>query len=192
MCLDLANTIDNRPAPDRRRDYLRSPPDLIDWALQAGAVSPADAKALRQATVGDPSTAARAFTRAIRLREAIYRTFSAIAAGRRPPPADLTLISRLAAEALAHQQLHHAATGCAWSWSADARGRFDRIGWAAAQSAAELLVSKRQAAIRECEADTCGWLFLDNSRNQSRRWCDMRVCGNRVKARRFYARRESA
>jgi len=38
--------------------------------------------------------------------------------------------------------------------------------------------------VRERE---CRWLFLDTSKNHTRRWCDMKVCGNRIKARRFKA-----
>src|ERR671930_579256 len=56
-------------------------------------------------------------------------------------------------------------------------------------SAAELLTSGPLERVRECPGDdTCGWLFLDTSRNGSRRWCDMRTCGNRAKARRYYRR----
>ena len=65
----------------------------------------------------------------------------------------------------------------------------DQVLWPVAQSAAELLVQGSLERIRECPGQgTCGWLFLDLSKNASRRWCDMRVCGNRAKARRHYAR----
>jgi predicted RNA-binding Zn ribbon-like protein len=43
--------------------------------------------------------------------------------------------------------------------------------------------------LKACLADDCRWAFVDRSRNASRRWCDMRVCGNRQKARAFRARR---
>jgi predicted RNA-binding Zn ribbon-like protein len=60
--------------------------------------------------------------------------------------------------------------------------------WPVARSAADLLTSQEQSRVRECAASDCGWLFLDLSRNRSRRWCDMETCGNRTKARRHYAR----
>jgi predicted RNA-binding Zn ribbon-like protein len=60
--------------------------------------------------------------------------------------------------------------------------------WPIASSAADLLTSERLKKVRLCEAKTCTWLFLDESRNHSRRWCDMKVCGNREKARRHYQR----
>ncbi len=42
--------------------------------------------------------------------------------------------------------------------------------------------------VRRCGGANCDWLFMHNSRNHSRRWCDMGSCGNRAKARRYYAR----
>jgi len=43
--------------------------------------------------------------------------------------------------------------------------------------------------IRQCADDACGWLFVDRSRNNSRRWCDSTDCGNRNRVRRHYRRR---
>jgi predicted RNA-binding Zn ribbon-like protein len=64
--------------------------------------------------------------------------------------------------------------------------------WLLALSAGELLMSQALQRVRACDADSCRWLFLDTSRNHTRRWCDMKVCGNRMKARRFQARRFQA
>jgi predicted RNA-binding Zn ribbon-like protein len=50
-----------------------------------------------------------------------------------------------------------------------------------------LMTSERLQALRECGNRECRWLFLDTSKNHTRRWCDMKVCGNRIKARRFKA-----
>lgn len=60
---------------------------------------------------------------------------------------------------------------------------------ALARSALDLLPAANWRRIRIC--GNCGWLFLDRSRNGSRQWCDMSVCGNRQKARRHYRRRRS-
>jgi predicted RNA-binding Zn ribbon-like protein len=64
----------------------------------------------------------------------------------------------------------------------------DQMLWPVARSAAELLTSERAGRVRECASETCSWLFLDGSRNGRRKWCDMASCGNRAKARRYYAR----
>ena len=54
------------------------------------------------------------------------------------------------------------------------------------------LTSEELDQVRECAGNTCGWLFVDMSRNHSRHWCDMRDCGNRAKVRRYYQRRKTA
>jgi predicted RNA-binding Zn ribbon-like protein len=61
-----------------------------------------------------------------------------------------------------------------------------------ARDAAELLASDRLEYVRACASKTCEWLFLDESKNHRRRWCDMTKCGNRAKVKRFYTRRKKA
>ena len=57
------------------------------------------------------------------------------------------------------------------------------------KSAADLLVSPELKRVKQCADDACGWLFMDKSRNNSRRWCSMKDCGNRAKAHRHYLRK---
>jgi predicted RNA-binding Zn ribbon-like protein len=74
----------------------------------------------------------------------------------------------------------------AWSWPE--QEELAAPLWLLAQEAEELLLSDRADRVRYCDSDTCRWLFLDTSKNRTRRWCDMKVCGNRMKARRYHAR----
>ena len=53
-------------------------------------------------------------------------------------------------------------------------------------TAAELLVSGNLGRLKRCSDPTCGWLYYDTSKNNSRRWCSMKTCGNRAKVNRFY------
>jgi predicted RNA-binding Zn ribbon-like protein len=78
--------------------------------------------------------------------------------------------------------------GFVWDWY-EVDGVLELPIWIVARSAADLLVSSELERVRECAGEKCDWLFLDASRNQSRRWCDMAACGNRAKAQRNYARR---
>jgi predicted RNA-binding Zn ribbon-like protein len=55
-------------------------------------------------------------------------------------------------------------------------------------SAGDLIVSPERGRLRHCLNDQCGWLFMDDSKNGSRRWCSMQSCGNRAKAHRHYLR----
>ena len=75
-----------------------------------------------------------------------------------------------------------------WEWQTNEDSVFDVLWWPVAQAAADLLISDELKLVRWCEAPDCEWLFLDRSRNRSRRWCDMTSCGNRAKARRHYER----
>ena len=76
-----------------------------------------------------------------------------------------------------------------WRWRGDQVKAAEFPVWLIAESAAGLVVSDALGHVRTCEADTCRWLFLDTSKNHTRRWCNMKVCGNRAKARRFQERR---
>ncbi len=55
-------------------------------------------------------------------------------------------------------------------------------------AAARLTEAGRWSRVKLCASETCRWAFVDESRNRSRTWCSMAVCGNRAKARAFRAR----
>ncbi len=188
LCLDFANTLTDRET--RPQEQLNGYRDLVAWGQQAGIVPPEEGQALLVAA-GRRSTEAAGVLREARvLREAIYRVFAAIAAGDRPGEADLAVLNAALARALAHARIVRTAEGFVWGWAAEAEA-LDRPLWPVARSAAELLVSGELAAVRECASASCNWLFMDFSRNQSRRWCDMKSCGNREKARRHYERKKA-
>ncbi len=186
--LNLANTVSRRDDPERRKDHLETYLDLISFARQSQIVSAKEAQAFREHALHRPSEAQRSFRAAIVLRETLYRVFSAIAQSKQPAPPDLNMIGAFALEALRHRALARVNGGYGWKWRSDAGSRLDRILWPIAQSAVELLTSEQLKIVRFCEAPDCEWLFLDHSRNRSRRWCDMTTCGNREKARRHYRR----
>jgi predicted RNA-binding Zn ribbon-like protein len=187
LCLDFVNTVDPRHAPGRR-EYLDSYPALVAWGSHTGAIDADQAERLRQAAAAQPAEADRVLGRAIRLREALYPLFSQADRRRRPEPEDLGVLQAELARALASFRLSWSPAGFGWGWDQASSG-LDRVLWPVAWSAADLLAQGPLERIRECPGQgTCGWLFLDLSKNASRRWCDMRVCGNRAKARRHYAR----
>jgi predicted RNA-binding Zn ribbon-like protein len=186
LCLDLANTLDERPGP-APRERLRRYDDLVAWGEQAGLLSAALARRLRAEAERRPQAAAATVHRAHELREALFQAFSALAAGRAAPSQALAVLNRALPRALGRLRLGREGAGFRWAW--DEGAGLDRMLWPVVRSAAELLVSPDRERVRECAAETCSWLFLDESRNRSRRWCDMTVCGNRDKVRRFYTRR---
>ena len=190
LCLDFANTVGSH-AGEHPNEYLRSYRDLVAWSRHAGILTDAEERCLLAAGEALPDEAGVVLERAVALREAIYRIFSAVAAARAPDDADLETLNVALARALAHARIVPAGDGFAWAWR-DEQGALDQMLWPVARSAADLLTGGDLDRMRECANDTCGWLFLDLSRNRSRRWCDMRDCGNRIKARRHYQRRRAA
>ncbi|MCZ6906331.1 MAG: ABATE domain-containing protein [Deltaproteobacteria bacterium] len=186
LCLDFANTVSKRPTY-HPQDRLTSFPRLVAWSHQAHIVSDREAQRLIRAGICQSEAAAEVLERAIGLREVIYRIFSAIAAGRQPVVVDLSKLNVCLAEAMVMARIVSTPNGYAWGWQ-DTEDALDRTLWPVARSAADLLASDGLVAVRDCVGRTCRWLFMDNSRNQSRRWCDMKVCGNRAKAHWHYER----
>jgi predicted RNA-binding Zn ribbon-like protein len=193
LCLDFVNRGDPRHAADRR-DFLDSYPALVAWGRHAGAIGPAQGERLLAAASGDAGQARRVLDRAVRLREALYPILARVA-GRQPPArqdldqlnAELDQLNAELGEAMRHLRVAWSAAGFSWEW--DAGPALDQVLWPVVWSAADLLARGPLHRIRECPgAGNCGWLFLDLSKNASRRWCDMRSCGNRAKVRRHYAR----
>jgi predicted RNA-binding Zn ribbon-like protein len=127
---------------------------------------------------------------AVELREAIYEVFIAVARGKATSRQQLQRFNEALSPFLSQARLTLAAQGFVWSWGGDLTA-LDSILWPVAWSAAELLTSDELELVRECLGTGCGWLFLDKSRSHRRQWCDMKGCGNRAKARRYYERMKS-
>ncbi len=187
LCLDYVNTRSWRPsaAPCER---LRAYPVLVTWARQVGLLSEGQARGLRRAARLDPDRAARVLRAAVRARETIHAVFAAIAAGQSPSPRALRALLALGPRA-ARTSVVREDGRLRWRWPVG-EGLDDLLGpviW----SALTLLTSDAARDVRACAAPNCRWLFLDRTRNRSRRWCTMLVCGNRAKVRRHHARRRA-
>ena len=187
LSLDFANT-SNWHASEHPEESLHSYSDLLAWGKAAGLLSPELAHRLTRLAQEHPDVAERAFHAAIQTREAIYRIFSNRHAGKPVSDKDLFELNALVHEAIPHRQLVPIDDHFRWEWKPEGREP-DLILWEVAFAATELLTSDKVGWVRECEDDRgCGYLFLDLSKNHSRRWCSMESCGNRAKARRHYSR----
>ena len=190
--LDLVNTVDwtgGGLEMDRLSDYGR----LTRWAEGAGIVDAADGTALRREARERPGEADAAYRDARRLRVALRRLYSAVAAGevRAALLDDFNGILEGSMGRLALTRVADAAPDgplVRWTWR-EAGERLDALLWPVARSAAELLVSAEGGRVHVCAGEGCGWTFVDRSRNGFRRWCQMEVCGTREKSRKRASKR---
>jgi predicted RNA-binding Zn ribbon-like protein len=194
-CLDFVNTVGGRRAAPGRsertrveNDKLGHYDDLLAWARHASLLDEKEARSLARAARQRPSEASDVLSRAVSTREALHRTLVHAMRGAAPAARDLATLNHELAALRARERLVAGVEGLRWE-EADAGGHLDAVLWPVWRAAAALLTSGDVSRLRECGGEGCGWLFLDRSRNRSRRWCTMEDCGNVSKVRRFRRRR---
>jgi predicted RNA-binding Zn ribbon-like protein len=180
--LDLVNTLDWRFRKEGPEESLKSYDDLLRFAQECGMLKPAQIRQLR------PVRGAQVLARCIELREAIAEILYARLDGRSPAAASLRTLERSIQAARREQQLRWKEKQLEWHWR---ENDAELPLWALSLSASDLMISEAVDGVRACANQECRWLFLDTSKNHTRRWCDMKVCGNRMKARRFKAQRSA-
>jgi|SRR5262245_48583499 len=185
LALDFANTVGSRGGePD---EHFNTYGDLIAWAEARGVVTKAEAARLRRAAAAEPGAARAAYRRAINLREALYHVFLPRTSGLAPAAGDLATLNRFVADTYREARLivdrDHVVLDTG-SIADDLERPFASI----VRAAVDLLTGDQAPLVGRCADETCGWLFLDTTRNRTRRWCVMKDCGNRAKVRRFRGR----
>jgi predicted RNA-binding Zn ribbon-like protein len=216
IALDFANTLGGARDGPWDDEWLPAYADLLGWGRHAGLLDDATAGALADRAAAHPDEAAAAHAEAIALREAIHAVAAAHARGEPAPAAPLAAVAAAHRAALAHAVLAPAPTtgggasdgtagragaarragadeaggGAALDWTWDDATDLRRPIWPLAQAAVDLLRSERVARLKQC--GHCRWVFLDTSKNRSRRWCSMAHCGTDAKVRSLRARRARA
>jgi predicted RNA-binding Zn ribbon-like protein len=184
LALDFANTLDYRFDPKWRVDLLCDYAGVLEFVRQSGIITLRQAK--RRLFETSAADGRLTLQRAILLREAIDSLFRSIVSGKPPRGRCLQTLNCFLESTRTTQSL-------LWRGSEFIRysnlvskpdAPLDPI----VEAAARLLTSPERHCVRECADPSCRWLFLDHSKNHSRRWCDMRTCGNRSKVQRFRAR----
>jgi predicted RNA-binding Zn ribbon-like protein len=185
--LDLVNTLDNRfrevgPA-ERLGDYAA----LLRFTEQSGLLSVVQTRVLARSA--GAAEAERASAAARELREAAASGLYARLGGNVSLPKEIRTLESYSRSARAQQELVETTSlQLAWDWRSSSTTEAELPVWILSLQTSALLTSAAMSRLRSCQTETCRWLFLDTSKNHSRRWCDMKVCGNRMKARRFQAR----
>jgi predicted RNA-binding Zn ribbon-like protein len=192
VALDLINTLDDRFSETGPEELLASYDDLLRFVTESGLLTERQARKLRSSEASQSErapvlTQVKVLAQVKELREAAAEVVYARLDGKEISSASLELLEVHFKQAASHRYLTTEPAQLAWNWRGLGR-QAAAPWWLLAQSTADLLLSEDASRIRSCASDTCRWLFLDTSKNHTRRWCDMKVCGNRMKARRFHAR----
>ena len=186
LCLDYANTLSWRGRPEPA-ESLGDVTALIDWVAGAIAIGTKNAQELKQWSRGHTEPAARLFASTIAIREAIYEIFSALSQGDAASERNLATLNEALGKAPARNRLARRDGDYGWQFEQSgisAPALLAPVLW----SAGDLVVRREHRRIRQCANDKCLWLFVDESKSGTRRWCDMASCGNRAKASRHYLR----
>ena len=187
LCLDFANTLDWH-ASEHPIEKLNTYADLVAWSHRIGLLDERAAQRLNAQADQRPGLAADVLDKAHTLREAIYAIFVATSHGGTPEPGDVEAVNAALAELFSRSRLVKSGGGFEWDWGGG-EDDLDQMLWWVLQSAVEVMTTDDLQRVGQCADDRgCGWLFFDTSKNRTRRWCDMRGCGNRAKARRHYVK----
>lgn len=190
LCLDFTNTR-NWDSRDSVYERFKTYTDFVWWNHDKGVFTAKETESFLREAQRHPAEAADIFEQSMDLRDVIYEVFAGIAAGVALEKVDLTPLNTRLSQIVAQSNLLPTANGFNWAW-AGGKVALERVMWSPLWSAAELLTSDRLDRLKKCAGQSCGWLFLDTSRNHSRRWCEMKHCGNQTKARRHYRRRRAS
>jgi predicted RNA-binding Zn ribbon-like protein len=184
LALDFCNTVDGDPGGEAWVDHLAGYRGLVLWGAKVGLVEREGAERLL-GREGSP-VARAAVEQAHGLRDLLSGIFLAVAEGREPSEEDLEALAGAERESLSGAVLAgDLARGYGWRWP-DEGVRAPLIG-PVVHAAVELLGSGELTRLKTCT--DCDWLFLDRSKNRSRKWCTMEICGTQAKMRRYVARR---
>lgn len=184
--VDLVNTMDWRFRESGSEELLNTYEDLLRFTEQSGLLSPRQSRALRRA---DGAGTARVLQQARDLREAASSVFYAMVDEMEPPVESTLKIDRYMHTAQANHVLRWTPAGMRLVWPQENDPALPL--WRLALATADVLTSAAVSSLHACANPECRWLFLDLSKNHMRRWCDMKICGNRTKARRFRQQRSA-
>jgi predicted RNA-binding Zn ribbon-like protein len=186
LALDFANTESGRGG-DEHLNHLQTAGDLVAWAAHAKIIGEKDAALARRMIKDQTKLARHLIARGRFLRETIYRINSNVVAGKPPVEKLLRSLTTAHAEMLATATLRPHGDNYEWAWHPKSELVAAILG-PITLSALNLLVDADLSRIKQCRGNHCGWLFYDSTKNNSRQWCDMSVCGNRAKAHALRAR----
>jgi predicted RNA-binding Zn ribbon-like protein len=190
-CLDFLNTLIVQRG--HQVDLLRSLEDLLRWLVAAGLLAEEQAADLARRWSGTAEGTA-ALDEAHAFRALMLSMVNGILAGLPPTPEAIAAINSMLRRRVAYARVtvsEAEAPACALQWEyayAEPRDLLAPL----AHAAAVLVCEREWTRIKACENPACVLHFYDTSKNGSRRWCDTRGCGNRLRVAQHYRRTRSA
>jgi predicted RNA-binding Zn ribbon-like protein len=182
--LDLVNSLDWRFRESGPEERITTYQDLLGFCEQSGLLNPKQLRILRRAAT--PYAGSHVVEEMRGLREALSDLLYSGLDGRNSSAASLKTLERFFREAREQTRLVRDGSRLKWDWfGAETKPEFPV--WLLTRAASRLLLSENVRQVRACANPECRWLFMDTSKNHTRRWCDMKLCGNRMKARRYKA-----
>jgi predicted RNA-binding Zn ribbon-like protein len=183
-CLDFINTqiMERGHLVDLIQDFS----GLVEWLVKAQVLNLAEARE----TIGRWNSkleGKRTFERALAFRAVLQKMVERIVGGRPVQQSTIDEINRLLGYRIGYTQL----TRVRGRFETRFHGKFDEaihLMVPIAESASDLLCYGDLSLIKKCENPDCVLYFYDVSKNHSRRWCSMNVCGNRMKVAAHYRR----
>ncbi len=191
-CLDFINTVNwhGSDDPNKWRDRFHEYADIVWWAHYGGILSKKDMRSFLAAAKKSPARAEQALETARAFREIFYRIILARISDRALPETDLLSFNSSVKEAVLYGELVRKSESFVWQWQYDYKVLIAPL-YPVIYAAAQLLLSEQLPNIGLCANSGCGWLYLDTSKNKNRRWCTMKVCGSRAKAKDYYYRQQT-
>jgi predicted RNA-binding Zn ribbon-like protein len=188
LCLDFVNTVSPRVC-GQSRDKLGDVADLIRWSQEAGIIQEGEPLELLAYLEVDSNSAAKVLEEARGLREALFRIFEASVRRKTPAARDVATLNEVLRALPVRLEIcsHGQDFRCERK---SAQTDYGRLLAPVAWSAADLLASDQVHRVRQCADAECGWLFVDTTKNHSRRWCAMSDCGSHAKSKRYYQRKK--
>jgi predicted RNA-binding Zn ribbon-like protein len=187
LSLDFVNTVSDRNEIPMF-NYLSSYLHVLEWSVRVEILNADEELQLMELAAREPINSTKSWVNILELREMLFRLFQRVLNGNKPDGKDLNLFNKWLSKSLSKNKIEIGILlhiQCSW----DIRpGDFDRPLYPIIKSAYDLLLSEKLDRVKECGA--CGWLFLDKSKNKSRRWCKMDTCGSQEKSKNYYHRKK--
>lgn len=186
LCFNFINTVHSRAEEEEPFEYLSSYRKLVKWCRRLEVLELNRIQILSDYAKDHPQKAKKVLSEMLEAREILYQFFSRVAAGKEVQKAELEFFNEQLSQALTKLRFVSKGEELQLSWENETDLKEPL--WRVMKSAFDVLTEGTFERIKECEA--CGWVFLDQSKNKSRRWCNMQTCGSIHKAKKYYHRKK--